>query len=154
MAVTFNNLLLALSHSCNLIIYCLSSRSILSTVCAELFGTNPSPNTERIPEAMRTVTECVLDVQELVERNQEDIKGGRRSSTTHLMLQSKNLNFPRRTCAKIHPLSYLDLAVNCSCKNINGCKEAFSRKQSIAYQTFEGNKNVYNIYLVSNAITN
>jgi hypothetical protein len=102
---------------------------------------------------MRTVTECVLHVQGLVERNQDDIKGWR-NSNTHLMLRNKNLNFPRRKCASKHPLTYLDLAVNYNCKTINGCKEAFSSKRNIAFQAFAGNKNVYNIYLVSNAITN
>ena len=75
MMESINILLLATSHSFNLIIYCLSSEAFRKNVCFGIFRSNPEPSSDvRVHtfwEDMRTVRETVLLVQQTMEKSEE-----------------------------------------------------------------------------------
>ena len=81
MTESINILLLAISHSFNLIIYCLSSKTFRKNVCFGIFRSNPEPTSDArvhtFGEDMRTVRETLLLVQQTLEKTEKsNLKDG------------------------------------------------------------------------------
>ena len=75
MMESINILLLAISHSFNLIIYSLSSKTFRKNVCFGVFRSNPEPASDArvhtFGEEMRIVRETVLLVQQTLEKTED-----------------------------------------------------------------------------------
>ena len=152
--VTCNKILLAITHSFNLIIYCLSSKSFRTTVYESLIGTQPEPKTTAtLQDAFRGAAECILHVQKLMEQEEEQFvitRRRRRTSITHVILQDGTSFLMRRRGVLDHPLAYLDLAVACKCKNDHSEKSFLANKRNLRFQKMIETKNTFKIDFISN----
>ena len=119
MMVACNKILLAVSHSFNLIIYCLSSNSF-----------------RFMRDGFWTAATCIIDVRELMDQDPEDIYTSqtRRASVTNVVFKDGTSFLKRGKFAFGHRLAYLDLAVACHPKNGNSTKGVLETKRSLRFQ--------------------
>ena len=153
MMVTCNKILLAISHSFNLIIYCLTSKSFRTTVYRSFIR----PNLERGPayqmrDGFWTAATCIIDVQELMNQDPENIyiSQKRRASVSHVVFKDGTSFLIRRQFTFDHRLAYLDLAVACHPKNGNSTKGVLENKRSLRFQKMLETRKKFSVYSLSN----
>ena len=155
MTVTCNKILLAISHSFNLIIYCLSSKSFrtnVKNVCASLAGSDLEQRTvSPAHDAFFTAADCILHVQELMVQEQERTlsMARRRDSVTHIVLKDGTSFLMRRQGTPDHPLAYLDLAVPCNFKHDYRTQNFLANKRSLRFQKMLDTKNNFDVFSCS-----
>ena len=123
-----NTLLLALSHSFNLIIYCLSSKTFRKSVCSGMYRSSPDPssqgrlieNMQVFGEEMRTMRTTLLTIQQSMEKTGESNskKDFKKKWDAHpsITRDVKNDTMPSQ---QRDVLPYLDLAVVAPENNIS-----------------------------------
>ena len=147
--VTCNKILLALSHSFNLIIYCLTSKSFRSTVYTSLVGSNPEQRSEypeyQTRDAFWTAATCILEFQELMEQEPEQgyMSKKRKSSVTHLVFKDGTSLLIRSQRSFDHRLAYLDLAVTCHLKKDHPRNDFLASKRRLRFQTMLNTRNKF-----------
>ena len=135
--VTCNKILLAVSHSFNLIVYCLTSKSFRTTVYRNFIRSNPEQRPAyQMRDGFWTAATCIVDVQELMSQDPENINISqtRRASVTHVVFKDGTSFLMRRQYTFDHRLAYLDLAVACHPKNGNSTKGVLENKRSLRFQ--------------------
>ena len=153
MMVTCNKILLAVSHSFNLIIYCLTSKSFRTTVYKSFIRSNPVQRPAyQLRDGFWTAATCIIDVQELMDQDPENnyISQTRRASVTHVVFKDGTSFLMRRQSTYDHRLAYLDLAVACHPKNENSTKGALENKRSLRFQKMLETRNKFSVYSLSN----
>ena len=123
-----NTLLLALSHSFNLIIYCLSSKTFRKSVCSGMYRSSPDPssqgrlieNMQVFGEEMRTMRTTLLTIQQSMEKRGESSskKDFKKEWDAHPSI-TRNVKNDTMTSQQRDVLPYLDLAVVAPENNIS-----------------------------------
>ena len=151
--VTCNKILLAVSHSFNLIVYCLTSKSFRTTVYRNFFRSNPEQRPAyQMRDGFWTAATCIVDVQELMNQDPENINISqtRRASVTHVVFKDGTSFLMRRQFTSDHRLAYLDLAVTCHPKNGNSTQGVLENKRSLRFQKMLETRKKFSVYSLSN----